>query len=64
MAACADGKYAEDAKEAGAALVGLDDLISEVKNGSIHFDVAVTAPRYVPRLAPIARVGVMRCVSL
>lgn len=56
MAAFADGKYAEDAKEAGAAIVGLDDLINEVKNGSIHFDVAVTAPRYVSRLAPIARV--------
>ena len=56
IAVFADGKYAEDAKEAGASIVGLDDLISEVKNGSIRFNVAITAPRYVPRLAPIARV--------
>ena len=36
--------------------MGVDDLIRDVKDGKIDFDVAITAPRYVPKLAPIARV--------
>lgn len=52
----ADGKYAADAQEAGADLIGLDDIISEIKAGKIDFDVLLTTPRYVPRLAPVARV--------
>ncbi|KAK8800988.1 hypothetical protein WA588_001816 [Blastocystis sp. NMH] len=52
----ADGKYAADAKDAGADLIGLDDIISEIKGGKIDFDVLLTAPRYMPKLAPIARI--------
>ena len=56
IAVFADGKYAEDAKQAGADIVGLDDLISDIKQGKIDFDVAITAPRYMPKLAPVARI--------
>lgn len=59
----ADGKYAEDAKQAGADIVGLDDLISDIKQGKIDFDVAITAPRYMPKLAPVARVRSFRFSS-
>ena len=53
----ADGKYASDAEEAGADRVGLDEIINEIKGGKIDFDILLTAPRFVPRLAPVARVG-------
>ena len=59
----ADGKYAEDAKQAGADIIGLDDLINEIKQGKIDFDVAITTPRYLPKLASVARV-VFFCVFL
>ncbi|KNB46662.1 ribosomal protein L1 [Blastocystis sp. subtype 4] len=52
----AEGKYASDAQEAGADRVGLDEIINEIKGGKIDFDILLTAPRFVPRLAPVARI--------
>ena len=37
-------------------VLDVDDIISEIKGGKIDFDVLLTAPRYMPKLAPIARV--------
>ena len=53
----AEGKYASDAQEAGADRVDLDEIINEIKGGKIDFDILLTAPRFVPRLAPVARVS-------
>lgn len=44
VAVFAEGPAAEAAKEAGADIVGLDDLAEEVKKGEINFDLAIATP--------------------
>jgi len=44
VAVFAQGAGAEAAKEAGADLVGMDDLAEQVKKGELNFDVVVAAP--------------------
>jgi len=44
------------AKKAGADLVGEADLIEEIKQGKINFDVLVTTPTTMRILAPIAKI--------
>lgn len=44
VAVFAQGAAAEAAKEAGADIVGMDDLAEEVKKGNMDFDVVVAAP--------------------
>lgn len=44
VAVFAQGEKAEEAKAAGADIVGFDDLAAEVKGGNIDFDVVIAAP--------------------
>ena len=44
VAVFAQGDKAEDAKTAGADIVGFDDLAAEVKAGNINFDVVIATP--------------------
>ncbi len=44
VAVFAQGDKAEEAKAAGADIVGFDDLAAEVKGGNIDFDVVIAAP--------------------
>lgn len=44
VAVFAQGAAADAAKEAGADLVGMDDLAEQVKKGEMNFDVVVAAP--------------------
>ncbi|WP_251979077.1 50S ribosomal protein L1 [Salinicola avicenniae] len=44
VAVFAQGTAAEAAKEAGADIVGMDDLADEVKKGNLDFDVVIAAP--------------------
>lgn len=56
VAVFADGAAADAAREAGADVVGLDDLAEQVKKGGINFDVAIATPdsmRVVGRLGQI-----------
>jgi large subunit ribosomal protein L1 len=44
VAVFAQGAKAEEAKAAGADVVGFDDLAAEVKAGNLNFDVAIATP--------------------
>ncbi len=44
VAVFAQGASAEDAKAAGADLVGMDDLAAEIKAGKMDFDVVIASP--------------------
>ncbi|MCG8316213.1 MAG: 50S ribosomal protein L1 [Pseudomonadales bacterium] len=44
VAVFTQGANAEAAKEAGADIVGMDDLAEDVKNGNMDFDVVIASP--------------------
>ncbi|MCI4441586.1 50S ribosomal protein L1 [Tibeticola sp.] len=44
VAVFAQGAKAEEAKAAGADIVGMDDLAEQIKAGNINFDVVIAAP--------------------
>ena len=44
VAVFAQGAKAEEAKAAGADIVGMDDLAAEIKAGNMDFDVVIAAP--------------------
>ncbi|AEP37301.1 50S ribosomal protein L1 [Taylorella asinigenitalis] len=44
VAVFAQGEKAEQAKAAGADIVGLDDLAADIKAGNINFDVVIASP--------------------
>ncbi|WP_250656526.1 50S ribosomal protein L1 [Alkalimarinus coralli] len=44
VAVFTQGENAEKAKEAGADVVGMDDLAEEVKKGNLDFDVVIASP--------------------
>jgi len=46
----------EEAKAAGADLVGLDDFIEKIKKGWIEFDVVVTMPSVMGKVGPLGKV--------
>ena len=46
----------EEAKEAGADFVGLDDLVNRIAGGWLDFDVAVAMPTVMAKIGKIARV--------
>lgn len=56
VAVFAQGAKADEAREAGADIVGLDDLAESVKQGVFNFDVVVASPdtmRVVGQLGPV-----------
>lgn len=56
VAVFAEGELAEQAKEAGADIVGSDDLVQEIQNGNIDFDATVASPDMMPKVGRLGRV--------
>jgi len=56
VAAFATGEKAREAKEAGADVVGGDDLLEEVMKGNIEFDAAVATPDMMSAVGKAGRV--------
>ncbi|MCP1677230.1 large subunit ribosomal protein L1 [Natronocella acetinitrilica] len=54
VAVFAQGANAEAAKEAGADIVGLEDLAEKVKGGELNFDVVIASP---DTMAVVGRLG-------
>jgi len=56
VAVFAAGEEANAAKEAGADLVGADDLVTKIEGGMLDFDVAIASPSMMPQVGKLGRV--------
>lgn len=48
--------FGKGADQSGADMVGTDETIPEIEKGKINFDVLVTTPEWMPKLARVARI--------
>ena len=51
-----DSVTAEAAKKAGADFFGGDEKIAEIKEGWLDFDVLITSPKFMPKLAKLGKI--------
>lgn len=56
VAALVKDNNVEKARKAGAVIVGLDDVIEDIKNGKIDFDVCIATPDVMPKIASVAKI--------
>ncbi|MGD9702797.1 MAG: 50S ribosomal protein L1 [Acidimicrobiia bacterium] len=56
VAVFAQGEAAQQARDAGADLVGADDLAAEIEKGNLNFDVAIATPDLMPMVGRLGRV--------
>jgi len=52
----AKGEKAEEAKKAGAEVVGADDLVAQVQKGTIEFDRCIATPDMMPLVGRLGKV--------
>ncbi len=46
----------EEAKNAGADFVGLDEYVDKIKGGWVDFDVVITMPSVMPKVGPLGKI--------
>jgi large subunit ribosomal protein L1 len=56
VAVFANGEAAQEARDAGADIVGSDDLAAEIEKGNFAFDVAIATPDLMPLVGRLGRV--------
>lgn len=56
VAVFAQGQQAEEAKAAGADIVGTDDLVEAIQRGELNFDRCVATPDMMPLVGRIAKI--------
>lgn len=56
VAVFAEGDKAREAQEAGADIVGSDDLVAQIQAGEINFDAAIATPNMMAKVGRLGRV--------
>ncbi len=56
VAVFAAGEAAQAARDAGAEIVGADDLAAEIEKGNMDFDIAIATPDMMPLVGRLGRV--------
>ena len=56
VAVFAEGAKAEEAKVAGADIVGSDDLVAEIQKGNLDFDAAIATPNMMAKVGRLGRI--------
>ncbi len=56
IAAFVEADQAKEAKDAGADIAGLEDVIEDIKKGKINFDIAIAQPQVMKNLGQIAKI--------
>ncbi len=55
VAVFATGEAAQEARDAGADVVGADDLAAEIEKGNFNFDIAIATPDMMPLVGRLGR---------
>ena len=63
VAVFARGDKADEARSAGAAIVGAEDLVAAITAGTINFTKCIATPDMMPLVGRVARVRQRLCVA-
>ena len=56
IAVLTENDYVAELLQSGATIAGSDDLIEEITSGNINFDLLITTPQLMPKLAKLGRI--------